>query len=63
MINIEDLECVGYDQIGILKNVNELCEYLINNSNESSVDKLILKLMNNVSALMEKKISILCTPL
>lgn len=31
IINIEDLECVVYDEAGVLKNVNDLCNYVINN--------------------------------
>ena len=38
MINIEDLECVVYYENGVLKNVSEQCEYVITNSNESTVD-------------------------
>lgn len=40
MINIEALNCVVYDEAGVLKNVNELCDYVINNNNESCVDKI-----------------------
>lgn len=31
IINIEDLDCVVYDEAGVLKNVNDLCNYVINN--------------------------------
>jgi len=37
IINIEDLECVVYDEAGVLKNVNDLRNYVINN--EGYVDK------------------------
>ncbi|KAF0715859.1 Uncharacterized protein FWK35_00033945, partial [Aphis craccivora] len=33
IINIDDLECVVYDEAGVLKNVNALCNYVINNEN------------------------------
>lgn len=33
IINIEELECVVYDEAGVLKNVNALCNYVINNEN------------------------------
>lgn len=38
-LNIEDLECVVYDKAGVLKNINDLCNYFINN--EGCVDNTI----------------------
>lgn len=40
MISIEDPECVVYDESGILKTVNELCDYVINNNNVNCIDKI-----------------------
>lgn len=33
IINIEVLQCVVYDEAGVLKDVNDLCNYVINNEN------------------------------